>query len=122
MYNGIKKIINKSDYEYDHETPEILRSKEFNKEMRKYLKRQLKSYDLELLNSSDGYCYFSGFIKNKITNKLVYISTYDYRHFPNRLFDDVLIRTAEHEKDYTGGSNHSCALNDIAETAYKMTT
>ena len=34
---------------------------------------------------------------------IIYMSTSDYRHFPQQ----YIIRTAIHEKDYTGGVNHN---------------
>jgi hypothetical protein len=48
-----------------------------------------------------GHYYCSCFVKFN-ENNIVYMSTSDYR-FSNQSF---LVRSAKHEKDYTGGSNY----------------
>ena len=45
----------------------------------------------------------SGFVKNTVTGKIVYVNTEPSPYGP--LSDKVLYRTAEHFKDYTGGRN-----------------
>lgn len=50
---------------------------------------------------SRGHFYLSGFFK--VNENWYYYSISDVRHFPDK---KMLVRTAKHEKDYTGGSNN----------------
>ena len=77
--------------------------------------------EFELVNWSRGHFDVSGFLKNKANGKLVYFSTCDVRQFPDAWYNDVLIRTAQHDRDYTGGSNCYASLNRIIETARRLT-
>lgn len=111
MYESILKVLNK---DYDAEVPDNLRSKEFCKEIKKYINKQLKPYNLKISKMLKGtYCYASGFITDG--EKYVYFSTPDYRWglFGKEWYDDILIRTAENEEDYHGGDNCSTKLCDI---------
>jgi hypothetical protein len=49
-----------------------------------------------------GFYYFSGFFTAP-SGQAYYLSCSDVRHFG---YDRLLIRTAKHYKDYTGGSNN----------------
>lgn len=69
----------------------------------------------------------SGFIINKDTGKICYITT---EHFFDRgrgcgLFGDpnsaVMMRTAKSEKDFTGGHNEWLAVEKIPEMAARLT-
>jgi len=51
---------------------------------------------------SKGHYYCSCFVRFSDTN-VAYMMTSDYRHFP----ESFLVRTAKHEKDYTGGVNNN---------------
>lgn len=62
----------------------------------------------ELVQWNRGHFYVSGFVKRG--NKFVYFSIPDVRYSPDGWNSDILIRTAEHEKDYTGGSNNNTDL------------
>ena len=92
----------------------------FHKEVKKYIKDLLGDM-LELVNWSKGHFEFSGFIRNKETQKLVYFSCSDVRHFPDSWYNDLLIRTAEDDKDYSGRSNDSCKITEIKEKAERLT-
>lgn len=50
---------------------------------------------------------FTGFIKK--LDKFVYFATGDLRY---RICNSMLVRTARHEKDYTGGHNQSVSYMD----------
>jgi hypothetical protein len=108
---------------YDFESSSYLTEEYalFDKEVKKYIKGLLGE-KLELVKWNRGHFYFSAFIKNKKTDKLVYISCSDVRGCSDNWFNNLLIRTAEHEKDYTGGSNDYCKLIDIREKAEKLTS
>jgi hypothetical protein len=92
----------------------------FARDMKLYLYGIFKS-EYKLVSFSRGHFYFSSFFKNIKTDKLVYISCSDVRYFPGQWHNDLLIRTAKHEKDYTGGSNNTCSLNELRKMADKLT-
>lgn len=71
------------------------------------------------LNGDNHGCF--GFITDNETGKVVYIST-DFAD-GNGFFDDnkpILYRTAQHDKDYTGGFNNYCDLNDLKENVLNL--
>jgi len=94
--------------------------KEWFKDLKKYIKKQMGN-DYTLVNFSSGHFFASGFIKNKSTDKLAYISFSDVRHFSNEWYDSVLIRTAEHSKDYTGGRNQYTPLTKLIQNVDVLT-
>ena len=61
-----------------------------------------------LVAFSKGHYYVSGFVERG--DKFVYFSVPDVRFFPGEWYNNILVRTAKHEKDYTGGSNGSTTL------------
>lgn len=109
----IKDIINKPDSEYNHETPDVLRSKEFARAYKSYVKSQIKPYGYELVNFNAGWCECSGFITNGI--KYVYFNSGDYRASAPYcdIFESVLIRRAKDERDYRGETNNFCRLERL---------
>lgn len=97
-------------------TPEFA---EFAKDWKADLKT-ITAPDFEIVNFNRGHFYLSGFLKHA-SGKLVYFSISDVRHFGADTWkDDILIRTAQHEKDYTGGSNNRTTLRDIKKDALKL--
>jgi hypothetical protein len=68
-----------------------------------------------------GHYYVSGFLLNELTGKYGYFSISDVRHFPNSWQTDILVRSAEHEKDYTGGSNNSATLETFPDVVERIT-
>lgn len=98
-------------------TPEFKSfEKDFIEELKKQVGNEFKPYGF-----GGSHFYVSGFLKNKKTGKIVYISVSDVRFFPNGWYEDVLIRTAKDEKDYTGGRNNSCNFYEIYEKAKELT-
>jgi hypothetical protein len=81
--------------------------------IKRYLPRGAK-----LVNVNRGHYYTSGFIEKD--GKFVYFSISDVRGFPNEWYKNILIRTAEHEKDYTGGSNGYITLERFADKVGDM--
>lgn len=98
-------------------TPEFA---EFAQDMRAHLKKTLAP-DFEIVSYSRGHFYFSAFIKNKANDKLAYISASDVRFFPNEWDTSLLIRTAQHDKDYTGGANNFTTLDNVKKSALNLT-
>ena len=75
--------------------------------------KELTKNDFELVSFNTGHFYVSGFLKAKINGNLVYFSIPDVRSFNNDWQKNILIRTAEHDKDYTGGRNNYTTLEDL---------
>jgi len=89
-------------------TPEfVLFCKEYKKEIKKRLPE-----DCKIVSWNRGHFYVSAFIKNE-AGKYVYLSMPDVRYSPNEWFNSILVRTAQHEKDYTGGSNCYSTLDNL---------
>jgi len=94
--NGEKPIINKA----------------FARDYKGELRRIAKSIGCKVEIGKD-YFEFSGFFSNG--KNFVYFSTGDIRCSSDNWNDNILIRTAEHNKDWTGGRNNSTTLEDMAE-------
>lgn len=92
----------------NHERPETVASQKLNRKFRAFLRSQFP--DAELIGFSGGFCQSSGFIKQD--NKFVYVSISDLRYWKNWA-SDVLIRTADSEKDYHGHMNHRTTISDL---------
>ena len=62
-----------------------------------------------------GHFYVSGFIKNQANNKFVYFSIFDVRcsNVRHDVLDRILVRTAEHNKDFRGGNNSYTELENF---------
>lgn len=114
---GIEKWL---DYSFESSSVTTPEYKQFEREIKSYIKKSL-STTLELSNWLSGHFEFSGFIKNKITGLFVYFSGSDVRIGQNAWYADLLIRTAENENDYTGGSNNSCQLSELSKKAEELT-
>jgi len=94
--------------------------KSFARNFKSYLKKLTKD-NFDIVNFNRGHFDVSGFLKNKENNKLVYFSVSDVRFFPNEWYNHVLVRTAKHDKDYTGGSNNYSTLDEIENKALYLT-
>ena len=93
---------------------------EFSRIMRLHLKKTLAP-EFELVSYSRGHFYFSAFVKNNATGKLAYISASDVRYSPDAWITGLLVRTAQHDKDYTGGSNDWSTLAGLKDRALYLT-
>ena len=62
-----------------------------------------------------GHFYVSGFIQNKENGKFVYFSLSDVRGncFGKHFLSNVLVRTAQHNKDFSGGANNYTSLEEF---------
>ena len=76
--------------------------KVFARLFREAVKRAL-IHGARLVDFSAGHYDISGFIEKD--GRFVYFSTSDVRGFSGEWHSNILIRTAKHQKDYTGGSN-----------------
>ena len=69
----------------------------------------------EIIIGSCPHFEFTGFIKR--SGRYVYFSTGDLRW---KLMNSMLVRTAKHDKDWTGGSNNFVQYNDDFDEKFKQ--
>lgn len=93
---------------------------EFQKEMRTDLKRIAQENDLTLHTFNKNHYCFSAVLKDNTFDNYIYISISDVRYFKNSWYDNVLIRTMQHDKDWTGGHNNYCKWDDIGRKAIDL--
>ena len=113
------KMENWRDHEFESScstTPEFAA---FARDFKKELNRNKGT--LDLVNFSRGHFYVSGFLQNRVTHNLVYFSISDVRFFPEDWYNHILIRTAQHDKDYTGGRNFYTTWQELPATALHLT-
>ena len=85
-----------------------------------YLRGLSKENGWEFVKTNKNHYCFTAFVKKN--NRYVYISVSDVRFNQNAWYYNVLIRRAEHEKDYTGGRNIYVPLPALAiEINYLLT-
>ena len=94
--------------------------KAFSRMFRATVKKQCNAKGLTIVSWLNGHFECSAFVKND-AGKYAYLSISDVRHFPNGWYNDILIRTAEHDKDYTGGTNNSATVENLGEKLLKLT-
>lgn len=105
-------------YSIEHEDPYKVLSKKFGTNYKAAVNTLIKRDGYRIENFSAGYCYVSGFITDG--ERYVYFSTSDFRYFPDEWKNNVLIRSAKHNKDYTGGPNQYTTLEDIHNKARQI--
>jgi hypothetical protein len=89
--------------------------KRFSRLFRNWLKKQLSVIGLQIINFSSDHYDLSGFVTNG--QDYVYFSVGDVRfNTMGKWYESILVRTAKHEKDYTGGSNNFCSLESLKDT------
>lgn len=116
---GTEKFLNKWEgHVFESSSITTEECKEFYKDFYKWLKEECKNYNCEVASYTKGHFFVSGFILNKITNKLAYFSISDLRDYN---WNRILYRTAEHIKDTRGGSNNYCYLENMAENIVRIT-
>lgn len=86
----------------------------FQMNYRSVLKDISKNIGMELYSFNKNHYDFSAVLRSNVTNQYYYISISDVRTWKNEWADKVLYRTMEHEKDWTGGSNHYSTLEKLA--------
>lgn len=83
-------------------TPEFVK---YATTFKREVKARLAEIGAELLDFNRGHFYVSGFFKKG--EQVYYFSQSDVRWFSG---DGILVRTAKHTKDYSGGANNYTAL------------
>lgn len=113
---GIKKWLG---FTFESSSSETREFRSFVRDFKKALKNDTEK-DFDLVNFSKGHFECSGFLRSKENGRMVYFSISDVRSFPDDWFNNVLIRTAKNERDYTGGSNNYCRFYEIREKALRL--
>lgn len=121
-----KKMKELLEKDYNHETPDVPRSKEVNALVTEYLVELAEREGLRVSKAMEGYCETSMFVcKNFREEKTGHIHTFfAYIHTPDFRYDnyyevggkEVLVRGAKDENDYTGETNEWA---DIANACKK---
>lgn len=81
--------------------------KDFFKREKTRLTKIFKEKGCTDIQMNYGFYYFSGFFTSP-SGQPYYFSCFDVRHFN---YDRLLIRTAKHYQDYSGGSNQYCGIS-----------
>lgn len=118
---GIKGIEKWLDYEFESSsslTPEFA---QFRRDIKSYIKKSLSKGLTLIMSFGTLHFAFSGFIKNEATEKFIYFSSSDVRGGYNGWYNNLLIRTADNAKDYSGGSNQSCKITELVEKTKQLT-
>ena len=97
--------------------------KQFARDMKSTVKEICKEENAELVGFSVGHYYVSGFVVKNGNH--VYFS-YDPRwkgidFSAENCRDGILVRTAKHEKDFTGGMNNFCNIYRFSEMLNRLT-
>lgn len=90
---------------------------DFFRDLKKHIKSILPEGS-ELVNFKPNHFDGSGFVKRG--DKYVYISISDVRYFKDQWYNQMLIRTAKHDKDWTGGSNGYTDLPNFKKNVERL--
>lgn len=91
----------------------------FENEYIRHIKKLCTENDWNYISSNKGHYEFSCVIQRN-DGVYVYISICDVRYNCKEWFNNVLIRTMEHPKDWRGGSNHYSELELLVENIEKL--
>lgn len=76
--------------------------------------------DFTLLDFRRGHFQFSGFMEHKTSGKIIYFSISDVRCSQDEWYNKILIRTAQHIKDYRGGTNNYTSFENINKDMIRL--
>jgi len=99
------------DHKFESSSTKTPEFKQFARDFLSDIKKVCDGY--EIVEKSVGHFYVSGFLKKE--GKYFYFSISDVRSFPGEWFNNILVRTAKNEKDYTGGSNNYAKLTNLKD-------
>lgn len=92
----------------------------FQTKYRNVLKEIGQSCGMKLYSFNKNHYEFSCVMKSNYTNQFYYVSISDVRGLGNEWADSILYRTMKYDKDWTGGQNHRCKLEDLGYSLYKL--
>ena len=117
----IKKLEDFKGFEFESSSGLTDEYATFAKMFIQRIKQEGKIEGFTVLNASRGHFEVSGFVQSQRTGKFAYFSISDVRYFPEQWHKNILIRTAQHEKDYTGGVNQSATLENLGQRLTDLT-
>lgn len=94
--------------------------KSFQTNYKSVIKELCQDIDMKLYSFDKNHYNFSAVIKSNKINQFYYMSIPDVRYWKNEWANKILYRTMEHEKDWTGGSNHYSTLKELAENLIEL--
>lgn len=112
-----KFVSDYSNYQFESSTEKTKEFQSFATKFKNVIKSILEETDPNFILDSFnvGHFYVSGFIKNQANNKFVYFSISDVRcsNVRHDVLDRILVRTAQHNKDFSGGTNNFVELENF---------
>lgn len=93
---------------------------EFEKNYKSALSDMAKKIGFELHSFNKGHYEFSAVLKQKSTGNFFYVSVSDVRYFPEEWHESVLYRTMRHDRDWTGGCNNYCRLEQLGDALVQL--
>jgi len=115
--SDMKKYLGKGIDDYGGDVSPDYKS--FERKYKDFLSNKAKEVNGELIKFNPSHYEFSCFIKRN--DRFVYISISDVRYFKNGWYNNILIRTAQNEKDYHGGRNNYATLDNIGSFIVTLT-
>ena len=118
----IKKMLNKW-YDVEIENYGGITSpmyEEFQRDYRSTIKDFCKKINMKLHDFRKNHYEFCAVLQDIDTQQFYYISISDVRYWKNEWANDILYRTMKHDKDWTGGSNHSSTLENLPNNLLKL--
>ena len=111
--NQLKELEKYLNYEFSSGPYTGKDYKTFQTKYVNYLKQLCKDNDWQLARVLKNHYEFSAFIE--YDGKFAYLAIVDVRYWKNELWNNILIRTANHKKDYRGGRNDYTSLPDLQD-------
>ena len=87
---------------------------EFERACKRDLKKQCVKLGFNIHSFNSNHFEWSAVLEKG--DRFIYVSISDVRYW-NNWYDDVLVRTMAHDKDWHGGNNTYCSFDKIAEQA-----
>lgn len=92
--------------------------KQFERKYINYLKSLCNENGWEFVRALKNHYEFSAFFK--ANGQYVYFSIDDVRYWNNEWYNNILIRTAKDDKDYTGGYNNYTSLPSLTDNVNRL--
>lgn len=116
MANVMEKWVN---YEFSSGTTSGKDYLAFQRSAKADLKKQAESAGYILHFFNKGHYWFSAVLRDEITENFIYLSIPDVRG-NNEWYKNVLYRTMQHDKDWSGGTNQFCTWPKIADALKRI--
>ena len=94
--------------------------KNFQTNYKSVIKEICNDIGMNLYSFNKNHYEFSAVVKSNTTNQFYYISISDVRYWKNEWADNILFRTMENDKDWTGGRNRYSKLKDLEENLMNL--